>query len=163
MKKNGKDFAKLKERGQSMVELALVLTLLLIITAGLVDFGRAFFALISLNDAAQEGATYASFNPTDVTGIQNRATSSSTDPIDLANDPNMATVLIQYNNDTTPPIAAGAQCAGFYGGSGNPNSITVLVPYQFNFTMPLIDRVIQTSTITLHGSATSTILYPPCP
>lgn len=53
-----------KEQGQSLVELALSLVLLLTLLAGLVDFGRAFFTYVALRDAAQEGAAYASvINP----------------------------------------------------------------------------------------------------
>ena len=48
-----------KESGQSLVELALSMTLLLILLAGVVDLGRAFFTYIALRDAAQEGASYA--------------------------------------------------------------------------------------------------------
>jgi Flp pilus assembly protein TadG len=44
------------EAGQSLVEFALVLPLLLLLLLGIIQFGAAFNALIVLNAAAQEGA-----------------------------------------------------------------------------------------------------------
>ena len=52
-----------REDGQSMVELALTLTFLLILLAGTMDLGRAFFTWIEMRDAAQEGAVYGSLCP----------------------------------------------------------------------------------------------------
>jgi len=49
-------------QGQSIVEFALVLPLLLIIIVGVFDLGRAFFALITINNAAREGARYATLH-----------------------------------------------------------------------------------------------------
>ena len=135
-----------------MVELSLTLTLLLFILAGLVDFGRIYFALISLNDAAQEGAVYGSFNPADISEIQNHVLTSSSDPIDLQNDPDIS---------MPAPTIIGAPCAGLTG--GEPNGIVVRVVYQFEFTMPLIGIIITSNSIPLTGEATSSILYPPCP
>ena len=52
-----------KEQGQSLVELALSLTLLLLLLGGAIDLGRMFFTYIALRDAAQEGAIYGSYCP----------------------------------------------------------------------------------------------------
>src|SRR5512143_1254270 len=60
------------ERGQSMVELALTITFLMMLLAGTIDLGRAFFTWLAMRDAAQEGASYGSVNPNDVSGIQAR-------------------------------------------------------------------------------------------
>ncbi len=43
------------EKGQSMVEFALVMPLLLFLALGIADFGRAFFTLTSLSNGAREG------------------------------------------------------------------------------------------------------------
>ena len=58
------------ERGQSLVELAISLTVLLYLLSGAVEFGIVFFKYIQLRDAAQEGALYASLYPLDTAGIQ---------------------------------------------------------------------------------------------
>lgn len=49
----------LKEQGQSMVEFALILPVLLVILCGIVDFGWIYYNQITLNNAAREGARYA--------------------------------------------------------------------------------------------------------
>jgi Flp pilus assembly protein TadG len=51
--------------GQSLVEFALVLPVLLLLILGAVDFGRLFSTKISLTNAAREGANYLARNPGD--------------------------------------------------------------------------------------------------
>jgi Flp pilus assembly protein TadG len=53
-----------RERGQSLVETAVVLPILLLLVAAVVDFGRAFDAYIVLTNAAREGARFGSVKPT---------------------------------------------------------------------------------------------------
>jgi Flp pilus assembly protein TadG len=53
-----------RERGQSLVETAVVLPILLLLVAAIVDFGRAFDAYIVLTNAAREGARFGSVKPT---------------------------------------------------------------------------------------------------
>jgi Flp pilus assembly protein TadG len=48
------------QRGQAIVEMALMVPLLLMIVMGAIDFGRAFFAYTSAANAAREGAVCAS-------------------------------------------------------------------------------------------------------
>jgi len=50
--------SKLKMRGQSLVEFALVLPLLLMLILGAIDFGRLFYTKIIITNAAREGAYY---------------------------------------------------------------------------------------------------------
>jgi hypothetical protein len=52
-----------KERGQSMVEMALMMTILLVILSAVLDLGRGFFSFIAIQNAAAEGALYAAINP----------------------------------------------------------------------------------------------------
>lgn len=58
-------------RGQSLLEFALILPVLVIVLVGIFDLGRAFFALITINNAAREGARYGTlnFDELDTTGI----------------------------------------------------------------------------------------------
>lgn len=46
----------LRERGAAAVELALVLPMLLLLIAGIIDFGRAFMTQIAISQGAREGA-----------------------------------------------------------------------------------------------------------
>src|SRR4051795_12621273 len=48
----------LRQRGQSLVELALVLPIVMLLVMITIDFGRAFFGWISLNNMARVGANY---------------------------------------------------------------------------------------------------------
>ena len=56
---------KKSERGQSLVEMAISITVLVFLLSGAVEFGMMYFQYIQLRDAAQEGALYGSLNPAD--------------------------------------------------------------------------------------------------
>ena len=49
-------------RGQSLVEMAMVIPVLTLLTFGLVDFGRAYYFQVSVTNAAREGARVAILN-----------------------------------------------------------------------------------------------------
>ncbi len=127
-------------RGQSLVELAMGVTVLLLLMAGTADLGRAFYSYLSLRDAAQEGAAYGSIAPADVPGIRLRVRESSSGPIDFG-DFTDDQILIQVD---------GYACSGY--------SITVTVEYR----LPLVAPFLAGSTLNLSASATDTILQPPC-
>ncbi len=52
-----------RTRGQSLVEFALILPIMLVFLAAVLDLGRVFYATITLNNAAREGAFAAASNP----------------------------------------------------------------------------------------------------
>ena len=60
---------KRREQGQSLAEFALVLPIVLLILAGVLDLGRAYFSYVAVTDAAAEGAAYASLHPEDFGGV----------------------------------------------------------------------------------------------
>lgn len=138
-----------RERGQSLVELAVTMTLLLILLAGIVDVGSAFFIMVQLNDAAAEGAAFGSLHPTDTGGITLRALTSASDPLDLNDPVNNVSVGISTQAAHTPP------CEG--------DRITVSVSYDYEIQMPFITTFIGRDAITLTGRSTDTILQPGCP
>ena len=47
-----------RERGASLVEMALVMNLLFLFLVGVADFGRAFYTYITIANAAREGARF---------------------------------------------------------------------------------------------------------
>lgn len=55
------------EKGQAMVEFALVLPIFLLIICGILDFGWMFYNQLSLDNACREGARYACVNSTKTT------------------------------------------------------------------------------------------------
>lgn len=134
------------ERGQSLVELAVSFTLLMMLLAGSVDLGRALFTLITLHDAAQEGALYGAINPGDTNEIEERVRGTSNAPLDLS-DPSVTAVTVSFS---------GGACAGA------TNAITVAVDYQFQLSMPIIGMFVPSQTITLPATATMRILSPEC-
>jgi hypothetical protein len=56
--------ARGRAAGQSLVELALVLPVLLLIVVVAIDFGRVFFGYVTLTNATRIGANYAASHPT---------------------------------------------------------------------------------------------------
>ena len=144
---NERSFPHTKERGQSLVEFAITLTVMLMLLAGAVEFGIALFQFVQLRDAAQEGALYGSIHPGDDTNITARVRSASLSPIDLQTDPGV-TIVITYP-DGAP------NCEG--------KGIQVDVSYPHQISMPFIGPVIGSNTIPLTASVTDTNLTPVCP
>jgi hypothetical protein len=144
-------FSDLKpENGQSLTELAVSMTFLIIVLAGVVDIGRAFFTYITLRDAAQEGAIYASYEPKDCSGILGRIQETSKSPFDLSG----ANVSIDIGASTcpTPPEKP---CAG--------DVIQVTVTYKdFPVTMPFLGALIGRQTFDISASVKDSILTPVC-
>ena len=140
-------FPRSKERGQSLVEFAISLTVIMMLLAGAVEFGIALFQFVQLRDAAQEGALYGSIHPGDDTNIEARVRSASQSPLDLQNDPDVD-IVINYP-DGAP------NCEG--------KGIEVTVSYPHPIAMPFIGPIIGSNTIQLNASVTDTILTPVCP
>jgi hypothetical protein len=57
-------------RGQTLVEWALLLPILLFIMFLVIDFGRGIYYYSVVNNAAREGARYGAVFPDDITGIK---------------------------------------------------------------------------------------------
>jgi len=144
------------ERGQSLVELAISLTFLLVLLSGVVNFGIALFHYIAMRDAAQEGAVFGSMNPGNTSGIQDRVrnTSGATGLIRRLYDSGALTVRIVTTNTAGTVVSAGSACAG--------GAIKVTVTYSYPLTMPFISSFIGTDHITMNAAATDTILSPAC-
>jgi Flp pilus assembly protein TadG len=122
--------------GQSFVEFMLLLPVLVLMTLGLLDFGRAYFVLVMLNDAAAEGAVYAGAYPTNTNEIKLRVTESAADAlIEIG----ATDVTVLYNT-----IEVG-------------KSITVTVSYDFTFLTPLIGDMFGDG-LTLQGQAVNPII-----
>ena len=74
-------------KGQSLVEFALVLPILLLLILGAMDLGRMFYIKVVLTNAAREGANHlANFKRDDDAGalvaIKNEASSSNVEVVD---------------------------------------------------------------------------------
>lgn len=134
------------EKGQSLVELGMSLTFLLIMATGIIDLGSMFFTSLSLRDTAQEGAIYGSYSPTDTTGILARIQDSASFPINAQN-------ITDISVD-----CSGAACTQTSISSCQGQKITVHVGYNYEVLMPLIGAIIGSQNVPLHATVTSTIL-----
>jgi Flp pilus assembly protein TadG len=90
---------KRRERGQGLIEFAMVLPVLLLTIMGIIDFGRLFVVYSNLFNAAREGTRYGIVNPKDVPGIANAAR-NKVDIVEPAN------VDIYVEFDSGPGTAA---------------------------------------------------------
>ena len=144
---------KLKhERGQSLVELAISLLILLYLLSGAVEFGIIFFQFVQLRDAVQEGALYGSINPTDATNIEARARAASDKPIDLS-DTGLVQIFITVEDPTGTPKAQADACEG--------DAIKVRAEFDHQVFMPFMSQFIG-PTIPLNAEVTDTVLTPVC-
>lgn len=58
------------DKGQEVVEFALVLPLLFLLLFGIIDFGIIIFSYDTISNATREGARYGIVHPTDDAGIE---------------------------------------------------------------------------------------------
>jgi Flp pilus assembly protein TadG len=113
-----------RDRGAAAVEFALVLPLLLLIVFGIIDFGRALNAQITLTQAAREGARLAALGqPGVVSRTQSAATGLSPVSVSVTSCPagagpaDNATVTASYTFSFITPVGAiaGLFCGGRLG------------------------------------------------
>ncbi|MDH3260075.1 MAG: pilus assembly protein [Acidimicrobiia bacterium] len=124
------------EKGAALVEMALVLPLLLLLVFGLTDLARALFTNITVVEAAQEGALYASYFPDVPTDIQQRAV-DSVDDIVIA--PTDVTAVVDL-----------ASCTA-----------TITVDHDYPLMTP-VGKAFLGDTVTLSHTVTSTIFAGGC-
>lgn len=70
MKDHRRDSQTDAERGQGLLEFAMVVTILLLLLFGIIDFSRIFFGYATMSNGVREGARYAVVHPEDTAGIQ---------------------------------------------------------------------------------------------
>lgn len=122
-----------RDRGAAAVEFALLLPVLLVVLFGLIDFGRALNAQITLTQAAREGARLDALGDTNAQVIA-RAKGAATglSPVTVtevyacqsgdAQAGNDATVKTSYSFSFITPVGA---IASLLGGSGFGAPITL--------------------------------------
>ena len=123
---NKKEFSK-RENGQSLVELALIVTFMLILLAGVVDLGRMMFEYLSMRDAAQEGAGYGAIFP-----------DYCAETIERVKD-NLPDSNYEVNVTVDGSLCTGTYVQGL-GCAGEP--LIVEVKHKFAVTMPLLGVIV---------------------
>ncbi len=144
----GKPTAWCDEAGQSLVELTLGMIVLLILLLGVLDVGRLFFTLVALQNAAGEGALYASAFPTcktaancaDPNNVEYRVKQeSSTGVVDWST----ASIAVEPN----VPVTGG--------------TITVTVTYNHKLLTPFISQMIGGGILPLRARASQRVIGAP--
>lgn len=142
-----------KEKGQSLVELALSFLLLMLILGGVFDLGSMFYTYLALRDTAQEGVIYGSYNPTKTTGINDRIHASANWPIDADQISNIDVFCCSKSTPGACTFTTSGACSTTVNTSCQGQKITVEVIYNYKFNMPLFGGVIP-----LNATVTNTIL-----
>jgi Flp pilus assembly protein TadG len=124
-------------KGQTVVEFALILPVLILLLLITIDFGRAFLGWVSLNNAARVGANYAALHPNDTWG-------AGTDYQVLMTD-NMDAINCEPNPD---PAAAPV-----FGATRDPgDAVRVNLSCDFTIVTPIISSIVG-STVTISASS----------
>lgn len=144
-----------RSRGQSLVEFALVLPVFLVFLAGALDLGRVFYANITLNNAAREGAFQAAITPTLFQEDQacNQATNRVVCRIQNETQGSMIAVA-----PTDIDMSCSAGCAKTAG-----SFVTVEVRGTFRLVTPLLSFIFGGQDLDLTSSAVAQIEYLPDP
>ncbi|OFW17380.1 MAG: hypothetical protein A3F69_06130 [Acidobacteria bacterium RIFCSPLOWO2_12_FULL_66_10] len=133
------------ERGTALLETALTLPLLLLVSVGLFEFGRAYQTWQVLTNAAREGARLAVL-PNPVAGAVDARVRSYLTSGQLSN---AAGATIDVNPAATVSIGGGA--------TASASVVTVNYPFQFIVLQPVARLLVSGSTlgapITLTASA----------
>ena len=126
--------------GQNLIEFAIGITILLILLSGSLDLGRAYLSFLALQDAAAEGALYASTAPLDESGVRSRVRETGQWPVDFS----------AFTDDQIVVDLLGFACAG--------HDLKVTVKMDFVMAAPFIGG----RTLPLAAESIYTVLAPPC-
>jgi Flp pilus assembly protein TadG len=122
------------DAGQSLLEVALVMPLLLLVAVGIFEFGRAFQTWLVVSNAAREGARVAILPTSTVTDVQTRVTAY----LQGGQLDNYQNATVNVNQSSTVNI-----------GTGTASSSVVTVNYPFSFIVlnPVANLVASGSTV----------------
>lgn len=105
---NGSRAALIDDAGQSLVEVALALPILLMLLLGLVDGARAYYFAGVVANAAREGANYAARNGTATLAQVAQRVCDSTGMVAFGNAcPGLTVTCAFANGDTTVEVVYG--------------------------------------------------------
>jgi len=139
-----------KEKGQAMIEFALLLPVLLVILLGIIEFGRAAFYAIEVADAARAGAQYGSQSLADAANVTNIMAAAQNNAQDMGG------ALTVSGNPITTCVCPGSggvagSCAAALTGCYPLVYLTVTTSYTFT---PLFNYPGLPASYNLTGSST---------
>lgn len=145
-----------RSRGQSLVEFAMILPVMLVLLAAALDLGRVFFATVTLNNAAREGAFQASQTPESFADGQPCNTTT-----------NLVVCRVQLEAKDSGIAIATADIDMDCSATGCPetsgSTVTVEVTGQFQLLTPLLSVIFGGQTIPMSAAATAQVEYLPDP
>jgi Flp pilus assembly protein TadG len=118
-----------RERGQSMIELALLLPIMLLITIGVIEFGRAAYYYIEVVDAAKAGAQYGSQTMANAVNTPNILLAAQADATDIGAN---LTIPMTVITCTCPGTGVSSPCGGALGCPYPTVYLTVNTAYTLN-------------------------------
>jgi len=122
------------ERGQALLEMAMTLPLLLLVSVSIFEFGRAYQTWQVLTNAAREGARVAVLPGTTVAGVQARVQSYMTS----GQLSNVGKASVAVNQNATISIGAGTASASL---------VTVNYPFSFMVLQPIARLLVSGTTL----------------
>ncbi len=120
------------ERGQALLETALTLPLLLLVSVSIFEFGRAYQTWQVLTNAAREGARVAVLPNAAAADVRARAVAYMTS----GQLPNAGSATVNVNQNATISIGATTATASL---------VTVSYPFQFMVLQPVARLVVSGS------------------
>ena len=127
------------QRGAALLETAITIPLILLVSVSIFEFGRAYQTWQVLTNAAREGARVAVISGTTDAQI----TSAVRNYMSGGALPNAATANIAVNRNVP------------FGGPNTASSITVSYPFQFMVLNPVV-RLVRAGSTTGQGTTTMT-------
>jgi Flp pilus assembly protein TadG len=129
------------ERGTALIETALTLPLILLVSVGIFEFGRAYQMVQVLTNAAREGARVAVLPGSTAADVSNRVH----EYLQAGQVPNEGTASVVW----TPNVSI-----GIGSGTATGSKVTVNYPFSFMVLNPVVRLVSKESTL---GSAPITM------
>jgi uncharacterized protein (UPF0333 family) len=120
-----------RQEGQSMVEFALIIPVLLLIVIGIIEFGFMFGSYLSLTNASREAVRYVSLGGTDA------AAETRAKEVAIILVPDRMRVTISPSNTLR----------------NRGDSVSVDITYDYEFLTPFMNRFLGNS-VTLRSKAT---------
>jgi Flp pilus assembly protein TadG len=142
-----------RSRGQSIVELALILPVLMLLVASTLDLGRMFYSQVTITNAAREGAYEAAYQPTSF--VSNGNCDKTTNRV-------MCRVLSEAKGSFVQvakadvSLACSPSCA-----KAIDNTVTVTVLGHFKLLTPIMAPFLGGSDVVLTSTATAQIVTDP--
>jgi Flp pilus assembly protein TadG len=135
-----------EDAGQSLVELALALPVLLLILLGVADFGRAFYYTTAIANAVRAGAEYAAKNAGNGANATTIGYKVCNETGFVSYSPTATCPGMLVSVSPSPPVPGGAD-------------VTVTVTYDFNLISAyLVSRITNVNPIPLRAQAIFPVL-----